>query len=279
MMADGRMGGSADSDSTRNAQPPSVHSSIRPSVAVVLYQPQDLVNIAHVVRAMKNFGFRDLRLVEPREYDAHRVEGIAHQTHDVLRRVVLYESLEAALTDSVHVVGFTARGRSAKRNLQRPREAAAEILGAADAGPVALLFGREDKGLSNEALDRCHRVVTIPTDPGYASLNLAHAVVLMLYELALARGDDTRAFKSPRRRAGAATVEEIERLFADAERALEAIEFFKIRDREHIMRTVREIVHRVPLDEREAKLLRAMAIEVVKYRERLARTGIHVDRE
>jgi tRNA C32,U32 (ribose-2'-O)-methylase TrmJ len=74
-------------------------------------------------------------------------------------------------------------------------------------------------------------------------------------------------------------VEEVERLFGDVERALAAIEFFKIRDREHIMRTVREIVHRVPLDAREAKLLRAMAIEVVKYRERLARSGIHVDRE
>jgi tRNA C32,U32 (ribose-2'-O)-methylase TrmJ len=74
-------------------------------------------------------------------------------------------------------------------------------------------------------------------------------------------------------------VEEIERLFADTERALESIEFFKIRDREHIMRTVREITHRVPLDQREAKLLRAMAIEVVKYRERLARSGIHLDRQ
>lgn len=249
------------------------------SVVTVLHEPQDLVNIAHVVRAMKNFGFRDLRLVEPREYEAHRIEGIAHQTHDVVQRVVLHASLEAALADAVHVVGFTARGRSAKRNLQRPREAAAEILGVADAGPVALLFGREDKGLTNEALDHCHRIVTIPTAPSYASLNLAHAVVLMLYELALARGDETRAFKPPRRRAGAATVEEIERLFTDAEQALAAIEFFKIRDREHIMRTVREIVHRVPLDEREAKLLRAMAIEVVKYRERLARSGIHVDRQ
>jgi tRNA/rRNA methyltransferase/tRNA (cytidine32/uridine32-2'-O)-methyltransferase len=249
------------------------------TATVVLHQPQDLVNIAHVVRAMKNFGFQDLRLVEPREYDAHRIEGIAHQTHDVLRRVLCYDSLEAALADCVHVAGFTARGRSAKRNLQRPREAAGEILSAAGAGPVALLFGREDKGLSNEALDRCHRIVTIPTDPDYASLNLGHAVVLMLYELALARGDEARAFKAPRRPAGEVTVEEMERLFADAERALEAIEFFKSRDREHIMRTVREIVHRVPLDEREAKLLRAMAIEVVKYRERLARSGIHVDRE
>lgn len=249
------------------------------SILVVLHEPQDLVNIAHVVRAMKNFGLRDLRVVAPREYDAHRVEGIAHQTHDVVSRVALFDELDPALADCVHVVGFTARERSAKRNLQRPRPAATEILAAAAAGPVALLFGREDKGLSNEALDRCHRIVTIPTAATYASLNLGHAVVVMLYELALARGEAERPFKEPRRPADAATVEEIERLFDDTERALEAIEFFKIRDREHIMRTVREIVHRVPLDQREAKLLRAMAIEVVKYRERLARSGIHVDRQ
>ncbi|HMA43650.1 MAG TPA: TrmJ/YjtD family RNA methyltransferase [Gemmatimonadales bacterium] len=251
------------------------------SVLVVLHQPQDLINIAHVVRAMKNFGLRDLRLVAPREYDAHRIEGIAHQSHDVVSRIARFDDLAAALADCVHVVGFTARGRSAKRNVQRPRGAAAEILAAARAegGPVALLFGREDKGLSNEALDRCHRIVTIPTSPDYASLNLGHAVVVMLYELALARGEEDRPFKRPRRPAEAATVEEIERLFEDTERALAAIDFFKIRDREHIMRTVREIVHRVPLDQREAKLLRAMAIEVVKYRERLARSGIHVDRQ
>ena len=98
------------------------------SVVVVLHEPQDLVNIAHVVRALKNFGFRDLRLVNPREYDAYRVEGIAHQTQDILARVQRFETLEAALADCVHVAGFTARGRSAKRNLQRPRAAAAEIL-------------------------------------------------------------------------------------------------------------------------------------------------------
>jgi tRNA/rRNA methyltransferase len=249
------------------------------AVYVVLQEPQELVNIAHVVRAMKNFGLRDLRLVSPREYDAHRVEGIAHQTHDVVSRVAQFDDLAAALADCVHVVGFTARERSAKRNAQRPRQAAAEILGAARAGPVALLFGREDKGLANDALDRCHRIVTIPASPSYASLNLGHAVVVMLYELAVARGEGDRPFKAPRRPAEPASVGEVERLFDDAERALEAIEFFKIRDREHIMRTVREIVHRVPLDQREAKLLRAMAIEVVKYRERLARSGIHVDRQ
>src|SRR5205809_3199296 len=247
-------------------------------IVVVLHEPQDLVNIAHVVRAMKNFGLRDLRLVNPREYEAYRVEGIAHQTQDVLARVHVLPSLEQALADCVPIVGFTARGRTAKRNVQRPREAAAEVSGLADAGPVALLFGREDKGLSNEALDRCHRVVTIPSDPAYASLNLAHAVVVMLYEAAPARSESAPGFKPPRRRAGPAPAADLERLFADIERALTVIEFFKTRDAEHVLRTVREVVHRVPLDEREVKLLRAMAIEVVKYGERLARSGMHVDR-
>ncbi|MGH7546699.1 MAG: RNA methyltransferase [Gemmatimonadales bacterium] len=248
------------------------------SVIVVLHQPQDLVNIAHVVRAMKNFALRDLRLVNPVEYDAYRIEGIAHQTQDILGRVARYERLGDALADCVHVVGLTSRERSAKRNLQRPRAAAAEILAQAEAGVVALLFGREDRGLPNEALDLCHRVVSIATNPDYPSLNLAHAVVVMLYELALARGDESRPFKAPRRAAVPAPVEDLERLFGDVEAALRVIEFFKTRQAEGVMRTVREIFHRTPLDQREAKLLRAMAIEVVKYGERLARSGIHVDR-
>lgn len=240
-------------------------------VIVVLHEPQDLVNIAHVVRGVKNFGFRDLRLVKPREWDAFRVEGIAHQTQDVLARVQVCDSLEAALADCIHVVGCTARGRTAKRNVQRPREAAAEMTTLAERGPVALLFGREDKGLSNEALDRCHRIVTIPTQASYASLNLGHAVVVMLYELALARGAEQQPFKAPRREAEPAAAADLERLFGDVERALAAIDFFKTRNAEAIMRTMRELTHRAPLDAREVKLLRAMAIEVVKYRERLAR--------
>src|SRR5881628_649071 len=116
------------------------HSGARGMITVVLHEPQDLVNIAHVVRGMKNFGLRDLRLVNPREYEAYRVEGIAHQTQDVLARVRVVPALEDALADCVHVVGFTARGRTAKRNLQRPRDAAAEILELAQTGTVALLF-------------------------------------------------------------------------------------------------------------------------------------------
>src|SRR2546428_12847431 len=162
--------------------------------------------------------------------------------------------------------------------MQRPREAVEEILTKAYAGLTELLFRVEEKRVPNEALELCLRVVTIPTSAAYPSLNLAHAVVLTLYELALARGDDARPFKAPRREGGPATVDDLERLFADAEAALRVIEFFKTRQVEGVMRTLREVIHRTPLDEREARLLRAMAIEVVKYGERLARSRLHVDR-
>jgi len=235
-------------------------------IVIVLHEPQELVNVAQVVRAMKNFGIQDLRLVSPREYDAWRIEGIAHRSADVLARTAVFESLDAALADCVHIVGFTARQRTAKRNMRRPREAAAEALERAAGGRAALLFGREDLGLSNEALDRCHRVVTIPTDPAYPSLNLAHAVVIALYELGLARGDAERPFKPPRRRAEAATAEDLEGLFGDALRALAAIGFFKSHVEEQVLRTVRELAHRADLDAREAKLLQAMAREVARTR-------------
>jgi len=237
-------------------------------IAVVLHEPQELVNIAHVVRAMKNFDVADLRLVAPREYDAYRIEGIAHRSADVLARTWVLGTLDEALADCVHVVGFTARQRTAKRNVRRPREGLAEAVARADDGPVALLFGREDKGLPNEALDRCHRVVTIPSSAAYPSLNLGHAVAIALYELALARGEAARPFKPPRRRAQPATSKDLERLFADAERALAAIGFFKSHVEEQVMRTLREVAHRAPLDEREARLLRAMAIEAARSTDR-----------
>ena len=231
-------------------------------LVVVLHRPQDLVNIASVIRVMKNFALRDLRLVAPAEYDAYRVEGIAHKTGDVLKRVVVFDALDQALADCHHVVGFTARQRSAKRNAQRPREAAGEVLAVSEATLVALVFGPEDKGLTNDELDRCHRIVTIPTSADYASLNLAQAVAVMAYELFLVRG--TPPLKSPRRAAEPATQEQLERLFADAHQALEAIDFFKTRNPEPIMRTVREVLHRTPLDAREVELARAMCIEAAK---------------
>ena len=237
-------------------------------IVVVLHEPQELVNVAQAVRAMKNFAVAaELRLVAPQEFDLWRIEGIAHRSADVLARTTRFETLDAALADCVHVAGLTARERTAKHTVRRPRDAAPALLAAAERGPVALLFGREDKGLPNDALDRCHSLVTIPATPAYPSLNLAHAVVLMLYELALARGDGEREFKPPRHGTPPATADDLERFFADAERALRAVGFFRSHVVDPVLRTLRDLTHRAAPDQREAKLLRAIAIEVAKAQE------------
>ncbi len=238
------------------------------TLVVVLHRTQDLVNIAGVVRSMKNFGLETLRLVAPEEFDTRRIEGIAHGTSDLIKGIQLFDTLDDALADRTFVAGMSARQRAAKRNVCRPAEAATELRQAAAEGDAALLLGPEDRGLSNEALDRCHRVITIPTSD-HAALNLAHAFTVMAYELFLLRGDP--GFKRPRRgNQPAATRDQLERVFASAREALQAIDFFKTRNPDTVMRTVREVVHRTPLDAREANLLRAMCIEVVRYLERLS---------
>jgi TrmH family RNA methyltransferase len=239
-------------------------------VVVVLWETQDYVNIAGTVRAMKNFGLTRLRLVSPVEFDPWRIEGIAHDTQDIVAGVEVFESLQDALADCTFVMGMTARERRAKRAVARPRDEAAALLErAAEGGPVAVLFGREDSGLPNWALDLCHRTCTIPTNPEHSSLNLAQAVLVMAYEIWMADQGRDQPFKPPRRTAPPANVHILEKLFEDAERALWAVDFFKSRQTESVMRTLRELVHRADPDQREAGFLRAIAIEVVKYVERM----------
>lgn len=248
-------------------------------IVVVLWQTQDHVNVAGTIRAMKNFGLTRLRLVSPALWDPWRIEGIAHGTQDVVERAELFDTLEEALADCQYVVGMTARARRAKRAVARPRDLAPELLArgrqAAEAGPVAILFGREDKGLSNEALDLCHRTCIIPTNPQHASLNLAQAVLLTAYELWMEAAGSTQEFRPPRRTAPPPSVEFLQIVFADLERALWAIDFFKTRNTESVMRTLRELVRRADVDHREAGFIRAMAIEVIKY---LKRAGVYEER-
>jgi TrmH family RNA methyltransferase len=240
----------------------------RTSPILVLVNPQDIVNIASAVRIAKNFGIERMRLVNPEVFDPYRIEGIAHNTADLVARIEILDSLEAAIEDCVFTAVLTARERAAKRRVMRPREAATALLEEATAGPVAVVAGREDSGLTNAELDLCQALVTIPTDPGHSSLNLAQAVAIMAYESWVAAGGEAIPLKPPRNQAEPATAGQLETLFADWTRALWAIDFFKTRRPEHVMRSFREMVYRAALDGREASLLRAMGIEVVRFLER-----------
>ena len=235
---------------------------------LVMVNPQDIVNIAAAVRIARNFGIERMRLVNPETFDPWRIEGIAHNSAEFVARIEILDSLEAAVADCVHVAVLTARGRTAKRRTIRPREAAAELVVKSAAGPVAVVVGREDRGLTNAELDLGHVLVTIPTDPRSSSLNLAQAVAVMAYESWLARGGEDVPLKRARKDTDAATSAQLEDLFDDWRRALWAIDFFKTRRPESVMRSFREIIHRAAPDGREATLVRAMGIEVIRYLER-----------
>jgi TrmH family RNA methyltransferase len=236
------------------------------NVCVVLVEPQDPVNIAAVVRAMKNMGVRQLRLVNPVEYDPSRVERVAHDTRDIVSEVRHFASLDEAIADCVFAAGFTARRRKAKWKLVSPRDVAAPMLAAAAEGPVAIFFGREDHGLSNESLDRAHAVVTIPTSD-HPSLNLAQAVLIALYELHLA-ADASRTIAPPRKDAPPASAEQLQRYFTDADKALATIDFFRTRNEELVLRSLRSLTYRAAPDAREIDMLRSIAIEVMRAIER-----------
>ncbi|HEX7940017.1 MAG TPA: TrmH family RNA methyltransferase [Gemmatimonadaceae bacterium] len=242
--------------------------SLLDRVAVVMWEPQDPVNIAATVRAMANMGVSDLRLVRPVAYEAVRLEGIAHGTRALIDSIKHFDTFDDAVADCVNLMAFTARRRAAKWRVIDPRTAATELLAAAVNGPVALVFGREDSGLPNEVLDRAHATVVIPTT-NHSSMNLAQAALIGLYELHLAAGDATRELPPPRKDAPPPTEAQLEQFYADAQLSLDAVEFFKTRQTEHIMRTVRSLTSRAAPDARELSLIRAMAFEIRRFMERL----------
>ncbi len=239
---------------------------------LILVAIQDLVNLASCIRIAKNFGVMEVRLVQPEcPIDHYRIEGVAHNTADLLDRMTIHDSLDAACADLTHVVALTGRERTAKRTTRRPREAAAALVARSMVGRVGILAGREAHGLQNDELDRCAELVTISANPDYASLNLAQAWAILAYEVWVARGGDAIPFKAPRHAAGPARHEQLEALFGDWEAALTAIQFFKKREPELVMRGFRELIFRADPDGREATLLRAIGLEVGHF---LRRSGL-----
>jgi TrmH family RNA methyltransferase len=237
-------------------------------IAIVLDHPKDVVNIAGVIRVMKNFGLSDLRLVNPDEYTPRRLEGIAHRSGDLVEAATLHDSLDDALSDATYVVGTTARARTAGRTYIPSDQIGSIIAERAGRGTVAVLFGREDRGLTNEALDSCHRVVIIPTDPEYSSLNLAQAALVLVYETFLAVEGGLEEMPTGKRATRPPTQEELEETFAAIADGLDRINFYKARKPEAVMRTLRTIISRAEPDLREARLLAAVGYEIGNYLDR-----------
>jgi len=244
------------------------------NVVIVMEEPQKLVNIAGVVRAMKNMGLHQLRLVNPGEFDAWRITGIAHRTDDIVGNALILDSIDEAVADCILVLGTTARARTAQRNFGSPREWAGVLAERAREGPVAVVLGREDRGLSNRTLDRCDGAIVIPTDPDYSSLNLAQAFLIIAYELFLAVEGEQRPMPTGKRSEGPANREEMESMFGALEAGLDTLDFFKARSMENVMRTFRTLLSRASPDRHEVGLVRAMGFEIRNRFQRLESTRV-----
>jgi tRNA/rRNA methyltransferase len=228
---------------------------MRARIAVVLSRPSHPGNIGAAARAMKTMGFADLVLVDPRHFPDPDASAMAAGAADLLAHARVYTSLAAALADRVLAVGFSARGRDLSHAPRALREAAPAILDAAAGGPVALVFGNETSGLSNDELGRCQMLATIPANPEYASLNLAAAVQVACYELASAAAPDGAAPAASR---VPATVEDIEALFAHWERAMIASGFIDPEEPKRLMERMRRLFARTRLEREETRFLRGM---------------------
>lgn len=233
---------------------------------IVLHTPRNVVNIGGVVRVMKNMGIRHLRMVSPVSFHPSDVTGIAHRGEDIIAQAQTYTDINAALADVHYVVGTTSRARSGHPSSTDIRRISRDIVHRTAEGMVALVFGPEDNGLDNLILDRCHTIVTLPTDPTYPSLNLAQAVLLFTYEIRAASAEHyPTAPRLPASSPPPATVESQETFFETAEQALRAIEFFKSDNATQTMRVLRTLVHRAEANERELALLTAIARETLHF--------------
>ncbi len=237
------------------------------NICVVLVEPQGPRNIGSVCRAMKNFGLHDLRLVNPQTgHLVHEARQMAVKATDLLENAGIFSSLHEALHDCVTAFGTTRRFGKYREDLLPPDEAAELALPFSAAEPVALVFGREDKGLFTAELDLCQRFITIPTDEALPSMNLAQAVALCLYELRRAQGRLRGASAGRKRLAG---VENMEKMYAHMEDSLTRCGFLNPQNPDHIMRAFRRIFGRAGLNDREVRILRGLWSQVDSLHNRL----------
>lgn len=241
------------------------------SVRIVLVSTTHPGNIGSAARAMKTMGLSRLVLVAPRHFPHAEATALAAGADDVLAAARVAPDLDVALAGCVFALGCTPRPRTVPMPELTPREAAPRALAEARAGEVAIVFGTESSGLSNEQVQRCHAAVNIPANPAYDSLNLAQAVQVLCYELrcaVLSPSAPSVGTMAPAAAAGgatpigpmepAATADELEGLFSHLDRTLFEIDFLKGRGSGNLMRRLRRLFLRARPTRREVLILRGI---------------------
>jgi len=246
------------------------------NIYFVLVEPKEPGNIGASARAMKNMGFRNLCLVNPPPEMTDEGKWFARNAHDVLDSAVVYRSVAEAVKDKPIVVGTTRR-RGKRRGLIMPaREGAPKLYTMAADNKIAVLFGREARGLFNEEVEECGFMLTIPSSRMQPSLNLSHAVLIIVYELFLAEhnrsgatGGQGACAVSPGSGTTPALVGhgEIAAVYEKISEALELLEYIPRGDRnikERIMGNLKHFIGRAGLTDWELKMLYGLCHQVEK---------------
>ncbi len=237
-------------------------------IRVVLCRPSHPGNIGAAARAMKTMGLSRLYLVSPKQFPDPEADTRATGAVDLLESAVLTQDLAAALAGTVHAVAMSARQRDLGPAVGAPRHIVANLLEAAAEGEVALVFGNETTGLSNEEVLLCQAAVCIPTNPAFSSLNLGSAVQVLCYECRMAayagtppvgRQEGVTPFASPR-----ATHDEVEGLYQHLEAVMTGTGFFNPAQPGRLMQKLRRLFSRSGLEKDEVNILRGMLASTQK---------------
>jgi TrmH family RNA methyltransferase len=228
------------------------------NINIVLVGTTHPGNIGAVARAMKNMNMTNLRLVAPKIFPSADATSRASGADDLLAKAKVCESLREAIADCQVVFGASARARTISWPELSPRQCAAEIFENHHEDKIAIVFGREHSGLTNEELDMCRYLLHIPCNPEFSSLNLAAAVQVVCYELFVASGGSERNVPGDHGECPLATAEQMESFYDHLHQALIDIDFTQPGKSKSIMRRLRRIYNRIKLDTKEVDILRGI---------------------
>ena len=231
-------------------------------ISIVLVRTTHPGNIGATARAMKTMGLVNLRLVAPKVFPAAEVTARAAGADDILAAAAVYDSLHEAVSDCALVYGTSARMRSIPWPCVAPEQAAGQIIRSAGDGlHAALVFGRESSGLSNRELELCNRMIAIPANPAFSSLNLAAAVQILCYEIYKHASSEAlpAADKLP-----AVTMEDMDRFYAQLEQCLIEIDFLDPDKPRRLMRRLKSMFSRLDPDQNEYNILRGILAAVLE---------------
>lgn len=235
------------------------------NVRVVMSHTTHPGNIGAAARAMKTMGLSRLYLINPRYFPDPQATAMAAGADDILEQATVCGSIDEALHGVVLTAAMTARMRDISIEVMTPREAMPELLQHAENSPVALLFGTEMSGLTNEEMGKAQVLVNIPANPAYSSLNVAAAVQVLAYEL----GEAMQSHRPRTEEMPLASYEQVEGLFGHMEQTLHEIGFFSSQNPARLMQRLRRLYARARLEQEEVNILRGILSVTTGYNARL----------